>query len=159
MKVQTWVEDLGQIVSPQNMKVNESLKKYTMTKLGGVADVFITPSNEEEAIAVIRYAAEKDIPILMLGNGSNMVVRDGGVRGIVIHFNKLDKIEVQGTTIYAEAGALLIDVSKAAAKHCLTGFGQKKWAENLCSALMIPILFALKKNMKIICVKVLFGSV
>ena len=58
----------------------------------------------------------------MLGNGSNMVVRDGGVRGIVIHFNQLDKIEVQGTTIYAEAGALLIHVSKAAAKHGLTGF-------------------------------------
>ena len=54
MKVQTWVEDLAQFVSPQNMKINESLKKYTMTKLGGVADVFITPSNEEEAIAVIR---------------------------------------------------------------------------------------------------------
>ena len=122
MKVQTWVEDLAQIVPPQNIKTNERLEKYTMTKLGGVADVFVTPSNEEEAVAVIRFAAEKNIPVLMLGNGSNMVVRDGGVRGIVIHFNQLDKIEVQGTTIYAEAGALLIHVSKAAAKHGLTGF-------------------------------------
>ena len=122
MKVQTWVEDLAQIVPPQNIKIDERLEKYTMTKLCGLADVFVTPSNEEEAVAVIRFAAEKNIPVLMLGNGSNMVVRDGGVRGIVIHFNQLDKIEVQGTTIYAEAGALLIHVSKAAAKHGLTGF-------------------------------------
>ena len=122
MKVQTWVEDLAKIVQPKNIKINERLEKYTMTKLGGVADVFVTPSNEEEAVAVIRFAAEKNIPVLMLGNGSNMVVRDGGVRGIVIHFNQLDQIEVQGTTIYAEAGALLIHVSKAAAKHGLTGF-------------------------------------
>ena len=122
MKVQTWVEDLAKIVQPENIKINERLEKYTMTKLGGVADVFVTPSNEKEAVAVIRFAAEKNIPVLMLGNGSNMVVRDGGVRGIVIHFNQLDQIEVQGTTIYAEAGALLIHVSKAAAKHGLTGF-------------------------------------
>ena len=122
MKVQTWVEDLALIVSPQNIKLNESLKTYTMTKLGGVADVFITPSNEEEVVAVVRYAAENDIPILMLGNGSNMVVRDGGVRGIVIHFNKLDKIDIKGTLVYAEAGALIKDVSKLAAEHCLTGF-------------------------------------
>ena len=122
MNFPTWVEDLEKIVQPQNIKTNERLEKYTMTKLGGAADVFVTPSNEEEAVAVIRFAAEKNIPVLMLGNGSNMVVRDGGVRGIVIHFNQLDKIEVQGTTIYAEAGALLIHVSKAAAKHGLTGF-------------------------------------
>ena len=122
MKVQTWVEDLAKIVQPKNIKINERLEKYTMTKLGGVADVFVTPSNEKEAVAVIRFAAEKNIPVLMLGNGSNMVVRDGGVRGIVIHFNQLDQIEVQGTTIYAEAGALLIHVSKAAAEHGLTGF-------------------------------------
>lgn len=122
MVVQTWVDDLKRIVSPQNIKLNESLKKYTMTKLGGAADIFITPGNEEEAVAVIQYAAEQNIPVLMLGNGSNMVVRDGGVRGIVIHFNQLDEIKIEGTTVFAQAGALIKDVSKLAAKNCLTGF-------------------------------------
>ena len=82
MTVQNWVERLTQIVNPQNIKFNEPLHLYTMTKLGGNADVFITPSTEEEAIEVIRFAANQNISILMLGNGSNMVVRDGGVRGI-----------------------------------------------------------------------------
>ena len=122
MTIEKWQADLTKWVRPQNIKINEPLKNYTMTKLGGVADVFITPSNEEEVVAVVRYAAENDIPILMLGNGSNMVVRDGGVRGIVIHFNKLDKIDIKGTLVYAEAGALIKDVSKLAAEHCLTGF-------------------------------------
>lgn len=122
MTVQTWVADLARWVSPNNIKQNESLKQYTMTKLGGKADIFITPESEEEAVAVIRYAHEIGLPILMLGNGSNMVVRDGGVRGIVIHFNQLQRIEVNGTTVFAQAGALIADVSKSAAVHSLTGF-------------------------------------
>lgn len=122
MTVQQWVHDLTQIVTAENLKVHESLKKYTMTKLGGVADIFITPSNEEQAVQVIQYCAQHEIPILMLGNGSNMVVRDGGVRGVVLHFNKLDKIEVSGMTVYAQSGALLINVSKLAAANSLTGF-------------------------------------
>ncbi len=122
MKVQTWVADLAQRVSPNNIKQNESLRQYTMTKLGGKADIFITPESEEEAVAVIRYAHENGLPILMLGNGSNMVVRDGGVRGIVIHFNQLEQIEVNGTTVFAQAGALIADVSKIAAMQSLTGF-------------------------------------
>lgn len=122
MVVQTWVDGLQQIISPENIKLNESLKKYTMTKLGGVADVFVTPKDEEEAVLVIRYAHDHQIPVLMLGNGSNMVVRDGGVRGIVVHFNQLDKVEVEGTTIFAQAGALIKEVSKLAAQNTLTGF-------------------------------------
>ena len=122
MTVQNWVERLTQIVNPQNIKFNEPLHLYTMTKLGGNADVFITPSTEEEAIEVIRFAANQNISILMLGNGSNMVVRDGGVRGIVLHFNLLNNISINDTTIVAQAGALIKDVSKLAAANSLTGF-------------------------------------
>lgn len=122
MTVQNWVESLKQIVRPQNIKLNEPLHLYTMTKLGGNADVFITPSTEEEAIEIIRFAAKENISILMLGNGSNMVVRDGGVRGIVLHFNLLNDISIENTTIVAQAGALIKDVSKLAASKSLTGF-------------------------------------
>jgi UDP-N-acetylmuramate dehydrogenase len=122
MNVQTWVEQLQQIVNPQHIKLNEPLHLYTMTKLGGNADVFVMPGNEEEAVAVVKFASENQIPVLMLGNGSNMVVRDGGVRGIVIHFALLEEIKIEGTTVYAEAGALLKEVSKQAATQTLTGF-------------------------------------
>ncbi len=122
MTMQKWAKDLAQIVNPNNIKTNELLKKYTMTKLGGAADVFVMPETEKEAQAVVKYAYDSNIPLLMLGNGSNMVVRDGGVRGIVITFANLDEIRVEGTRIYAQSGALIKDVSKIAANKCLTGF-------------------------------------
>lgn len=120
MKTQ-WAKDLAKIVDPANVKIDEPLNKYTMTKLGGPADIFVMPETEEQASAVVKYARAHNIPILLLGNGSNMVVRDGGVRGIVLNFAKLDKIEVNGTEVYAQSGALIKEVSKIAAAHTLSG--------------------------------------
>lgn len=120
--IEQWKQDLEKLVNPLNIKVNELLKNYTMTKLGGKADVLVLPATEEEAISVVRYAKEHGVPLLMLGNGSNMVVRDGGVRGIVLHFAHLNKVEIDGTTVVAGAGALIKDVSKQVAAKCLTGF-------------------------------------
>lgn len=120
--IEQWKQDLEKLVNPLNIKTNELLKNYTMTKLGGKADVFVMPATEEEATAVVRYAKENGVPLLMLGNGSNMVVRDGGVRGIVLHFAHLNTIDINGTTVVAGAGALIKEVSKQVAAKCLTGF-------------------------------------
>ncbi|MFF5996234.1 UDP-N-acetylmuramate dehydrogenase [Lysinibacillus sp. KU-BSD001] len=122
MTIEKWVSDLAQMVNPENIKCNESLKQYTMTKLGGNADVFVMPETEEEAANIVKYAYENNVPLLMLGNGSNMVVRDGGVRGIVIHFAKLDRIDIDGEMVIAQSGALIKEVSKLAAAQALTGF-------------------------------------
>ncbi len=116
-----WVKDLSTIVNPQNVKIDEPLKNYTMTKLGGNADVFVMPSTEEEAAEVVRYAHLHKVSIFLLGNGSNMVIRDGGIRGIVLNLSNLNEIRIEGTTVYAQSGALIIDVSKAAAANSLTG--------------------------------------
>ncbi|GEK33163.1 UDP-N-acetylmuramate dehydrogenase [Kurthia sibirica] len=120
MKLQ-WLQDLSKIVNPQNVKIDEPLNKYTMTKLGGPADVFVMAETEEQAAAVVKYARANDIPIFLLGNGSNMVVRDGGMRGIVLNLSMLDQIHIDGTTVHAQAGALIIDVSKAVAAEGLSG--------------------------------------
>ena len=122
MTINQWAESLANVVSPNNIKINESLKKYTMTKLGGNADLLVLPETEEEAAAVVKYAYTNSIPLLMLGNGSNMVVRDGGVRGIVITFTNLNAISVEGERLYAQSGALIKDVSSIAAANSLTGF-------------------------------------
>lgn len=122
MTKEQWAADLTQNINPANIKLDESLQQYTMTKLGGKADVFVLPETEEEAIAVIRYAHINNIPLLMLGNGSNMVVRDGGMRGIVVTFSHLDKIQINGDHVYAQSGALIKEVSKLAAASSLTGF-------------------------------------
>lgn len=121
MTLQQWVNDLSQIINPSNIKINESLKTYTMTKLGGHADILVMPNTEQEAQAIVKYAHQHKIPLLMLGNGSNMVVRDGGVRGIVINFSKLNKISITEGLVFAQGGALLKDVSKYAAAESLTG--------------------------------------
>lgn len=122
MTIQQWEKDLTQWIPSHNIKVNESLKKYTMTKLGGKADVLVLPETEDQAAAVVKYAYENEIPLLMLGNGSNMVVRDGGVRGIVLHFTFLNEIRIDGNIVYAQSGALIKEVSKQVAAESLTGF-------------------------------------
>ncbi|ODV54111.1 MULTISPECIES: UDP-N-acetylmuramate dehydrogenase [Lysinibacillus] len=122
MTKQQWAKDLAKSINPANIKLDESLQQYTMTKLGGKADVFVLPDTEEAAAFVIRYAYINNIPLLMLGNGSNMVVRDGGHRGIVVTFSNLDEIRINGEHVYAQGGALIKDVSKLSAKASLTGF-------------------------------------
>ncbi|KOS63317.1 UDP-N-acetylmuramate dehydrogenase [Lysinibacillus agricola] len=122
MTKEQWAADLAQSVNPANIKLDESLQQYTMTKLGGKADVFVLVETEEEAATVIRYAYMNNIPLLMLGNGSNMVVRDGGLRGIVVTFSLLDEIHINGDHVYAQSGALIKDASKLAAAASLTGF-------------------------------------
>lgn len=121
MSKHQWLEELQTEITQGTLLVDELLCKYTMTKLGGVADLLVIPATIEETAAVVRYAYDHEIPLLLLGNGSNMVVRDGGVRGIVLHLAKLDAIQIDGTYVHAGAGALIIDVSKRAAAAILTG--------------------------------------
>ena len=120
MTKERWFDDLNKKIS-QGIKIDEPLYVHTMTKMGGRADLFVTPTTEEETMYVVAYAHRHRIPLLLLGNGSNMVVRDGGVRGIVLNLSKLNRIEINGNRVYAESGADIIDVSRAAAKETLTG--------------------------------------
>lgn len=122
MSKHQWFDELQLEIKKGLLKIDEPLCKYTMTRLGGSADLLVIPSTIEETKAVVSYAHKNDIPLLLLGNGSNMVVRDGGVRGIVLHLSKLDDIKVDGTSIHAQSGADIIDVSRSAAANGLTGF-------------------------------------
>ena len=121
MTKQQWSEDLIKQLDPKNVKIDESLSLHTMTRMGGVADLFVTPETEDQAAFVVQYAYKNKIPLLLIGNGSNMVVRDGGVRGIVLRLEKLNKITINGNRVIAECGADIIDVSKAVAKESLSG--------------------------------------
>lgn len=122
MSKHQWFTDLQTEIKQGTLRVDEPLSKYTMTKLGGAADLLVIPSTTEEMEATVRYAHQNEVPLLLLGNGSNMVVRDGGVRGIVLHLSKLNKVSVEGNKLHAEGGANVIDASKSAAAHSLTGF-------------------------------------
>lgn len=112
------IEELAGI----DIRINEPLKKYTYTKVGGPADYLVFPRNRLELTRVVKYANNHSIPWIVLGNASNLIVRDGGIRGFVIMFNKLNTVTVNGYTIEAEAGANLIETTKVAKFHSLTGF-------------------------------------
>lgn len=100
---------------------NEPLSHYTFTKTGGPADFLAFPKSVKEVQAVVNYCQTHDVPWLVLGNASNLIVRDGGIRGVVIMLEKLDKISVEAEQITAQAGAKLIDTSYKALEYSLTG--------------------------------------
>lgn len=102
---------------------DELMKNHTSFKIGGPADVLIIPTSEDELLEAIKICRNNNIKFYIMGNGSNLLVRDGGMRGAVIKINEgLNKVTINGTKIYAEAGALVTGVSRAALSHSLTGF-------------------------------------
>lgn len=116
------LKQLHQIFPEVDFKIDEPLKHYTYTKVGGRADVLFFPKNKIELAKIVIYANEQEIPWQILGNASNIIVRDGGIRGFVIMFDRLNAITVNGYTIEAEAGANLIETTKVAKYHSLSGF-------------------------------------
>lgn len=100
---------------------NEPLSRYTYTKTGGNCDVIAFPKTIAEVIEIVGEARQHQVPLTVLGNASNLIVRDGGIRGVTMILTKLNTIRVQGTQVFAASGAALIDVSRQAANHRLTG--------------------------------------
>lgn len=105
-----------------DIRFDEPLKKYTYTKVGGPADYLAFPRNRYELVRIVQFANKEQIPWIVLGNASNIIVRDGGIRGFVIMFDQLRTIMVNGYTMEVEAGAKLIDTTHVALHHSLTGF-------------------------------------
>ena len=102
--------------------LNEPMSRHTSFKIGGPADLLATPCNEEELRLLLLKAKEAEVPVTLIGNGSNLLVRDKGVRGLVIKLdNMLNDIKADGCTITFGSGVSLALASKTAANHGLTG--------------------------------------
>ena len=114
---------LVEILASDQIIFNAPMNEQTTFKIGGAADVLIFPSNISEVVSVIKLADEFSLPCTILGNGSNVLVLDNGIRGVVLKFSDkfFSKIQVDGEKIIADAGALLKDVSKFAAENSLSG--------------------------------------
>jgi UDP-N-acetylmuramate dehydrogenase len=104
------------------LRVDEPLKNVTFTKTGGPADILAFPKNKAEVAQIVTYCQAHNIPWMVLGNASNLIVRDGGIRGVVIMLTEMKKIQVNDEQIEVEAGAKLIDTTYEALAHDLTGF-------------------------------------
>lgn len=105
-----------------NLLIDEPMKNHTSFQIGGPVDALIIPNEEEQIINIISICKREKIPYRVMGNGSNLLVKDGGIRGVVIKIQEgFNQIRVEDNRIIAEAGALLTAVSKKAMAHSLTG--------------------------------------
>lgn len=102
---------------------DEPMSRHTTFRIGGNADAFINASSSEEIVSVISYCLEHHIPYMCMGNGSNMLVSDKGIRGVVISIgSNMSEVQVVDNMIYAEAGALMSKIASAALGAELSGF-------------------------------------
>jgi len=105
------------------VRANEPLAKRTTLRVGGPADIYVEPASEADLAATLRFAAEAGLPFFVLGRGSNLLVRDGGVRGLVIclaqpHFTRIEAVELQ---LRCGAGAKLKDIANEAKRNGIAG--------------------------------------
>lgn len=113
--------ELKKVLPEEIIKVDEPLKCYTYTQTGGNADFYLSPTTFEEVQAINHIARINNIPVTYLGNGSNIIIREGGIRGIVLSLLAMDYIKVEDNVIIAGSGAAIIDVSRTARDESLTG--------------------------------------
>ncbi len=115
-------EALAKICGCENIYTDEPMMKHTSFRIGGPADYFVTPVSGQMLSETVDYLRRADIPYFILGNGSNLLVSDEGVRGVVIQIGKnMSDIRIEGSRVYADAGALLSTVAAKAAAASLTG--------------------------------------
>lgn len=115
-------KSLSKILEKEDIKIDEPMKNHTSFEVGGPVDVLVTPKSFEQVISTVKICNENHVPYYIIGNGSNLLVRDGGIKGVVIKLCKLNKVSVSGEKVTAQSGATLKDVCKAALKESLTGF-------------------------------------
>ena len=114
-------EDLNTKFPEAVVLVDEPMKGHTTFRIGGPADIYIEP-DYASIIPLIKYLKEQDVQFMVIGNGSNLLVSDEGIDGVVISLGKnSDAITISGDTMVVEAGAMLSSVANAAANAGLTG--------------------------------------
>lgn len=115
-------EELEKIIDIVSIRYNEPMKNHTSFKVGGPADVFITPRTYDEISNLIKFFKEKKVPYIVMGNGSNLLIKDGGLRGAVICLTELNKVYVEENRLFAQTGVLLACASNEALRNNLKNF-------------------------------------
>lgn len=107
----------------ENVRRQEPMSLHTTFRIGGPADLFVTPGSIQAVADSIRICKETQTPYAVIGNGSNLLVSDTGYRGVIIQIGRnLNQVSVNGEEIRAQAGAMLSVIAKTALSESLTGF-------------------------------------
>lgn len=111
------------ILGEENVLKDEAMSRHTTFRIGGNAEYFLTPETPEQLTMLLHELKRAGMPYFILGNGSNLLVSDGGIDGAVISlYKKMADIRCENTEIYAQCGALLSRIAAVALKNELTGF-------------------------------------
>src|SRR6202035_2480278 len=116
-----------------DVRLYEPLSKHTTLRVGGPAQFWVEPRTETAFAELIRFCRRENLPLFVIGRGSNLLVRDGGIRGVVVHpcGGDFDKIDINGTEIAAGVGAELKEIAYAARGADLGGL---EWMEGIPGA-------------------------
>lgn len=111
------------IVGEERVLADEPMKKHTSFKIGGNADFLVLPESVEQITEITNLLKSKDVRFIVMGNGSNLLVDDDGIRGVVIKLGKnFSDVKCDGNLITAQSGALLSRIANIALSRSLTGF-------------------------------------
>ena len=121
---------LQSVMGAGRIKLYEPLSKHTTMRIGGPAQFWVEPESEEGFADLVRYCFDENIPLMVIGRGSNLLVRDGGIPGVVAHLSRGDfqRHEVNGTEITAGVGVKFKQLSALARSASITGF---EWMEGI----------------------------
>ncbi len=127
-------EKLKAIIGEEgDVRLYEPLSKHTTLRVGGPAQFWVEPRTENAFAELIRFCRQENLPLFVIGRGSNLLVRDGGIRGVVVHpcGGDFDKIKIDGNEISAGVGAKLRQVAYAGKA---AGLGGLEWMEGIPGA-------------------------
>ena len=121
MKIEEIYQTLTKEIKDSQIYLNEPMNKHTSFKIGGSADIYVKAKSIEDIKYIIGFVKTKEIPLTVIGNGSNLLVRDNGIRGITMQID-LQEVNVEDTMVTAGAGVKLGVLAATILKNELTGF-------------------------------------
>ncbi len=113
----------SRVAPTSSVRLREPMSRRTTLRVGGPADLFVEPGSEPDLAAVLKFCAERHLPVFVLGRGSNLLVKDGGLRGAVVCLShpEFSRVEIAGERVNCGAGAKLKAVAQEARRHALSG--------------------------------------
>lgn len=118
---ENFLKELECVLNKENIHLDVSMKDHSTFKVGGNAEIFITPESYDEVCNIIKLCKSFDVAYYIFGKGSNILVKDGGIKGVVIKLTKLKNIEFNENRVTAQCGASFMEVSLLSAEKSLKG--------------------------------------
>ena len=116
-----YTEIFSSVLDYKQIKIDEPMRRHTTFGIGGPADCFLTPKTAEELCVILKLAYKHHLPVFTLGGGANLLVRDKGIRGVVIYTGCLHQIEQKDNFLKVSSGVSTADVAQAACMRGLSG--------------------------------------